>query len=152
MTDALPGAAPQDVQALAEGLRPAILRLGRQLRRQAQSLGLSPLDATLLGAIKTREGLGVSDLAELEQTSRPTMSAHVKRLEADGYLRRLPGDDADRRRVRLGLTPAGRKALDAVRSRRNDWLARRLAALAPADRAALEAALAALAEIAGERP
>jgi DNA-binding MarR family transcriptional regulator len=141
-----------DVSALADGLRPALLKIGRLLRREAQPLGLSPLDATLLTAVRKREGVGVSELAELEQTSRPTMSAHVKRLEAAGWLKRLPPPPEDRRRFGLAITAAGLRALEAVRRRRNDWLAARLAALDPQAREALARALGPLAQIAGERP
>jgi DNA-binding MarR family transcriptional regulator len=150
MTTALlrPGA---DVSALADSLRPALLRISRQFRREAQSLGLSPLDASLLTAVSKREGMGVSELAELEQTSRPTMSAHVKRLEAAGWLKRLPPPSDDKRRCGLMISATGRKALDAVRRRRNDWLEARLAALDPAAREALEGAVGPLTQIAGER-
>lgn len=142
---------PADLAALAEGLRPSVLRLSRQLRRQSHELGLSPIDAMVLGRIMKTDGIGLSELAEAEQTSRPTMSAQVKRLEAQGFLARRAPDAEDRRRVGLTLTPAGRKALEAVRRRRNDWLAQRLAALTPEARASLIAALAALAQLAGER-
>jgi DNA-binding MarR family transcriptional regulator len=140
-----------EVSALADGLRPTLLRLSRHLRREAQLLGLSPLDATLLTAVAKHEGLGVSELAEREQTSRPTMSAHVKRLEAAGWLKRLPPPSDDKRRFGLVITPTGRRALEAVRRRRNDWLAERLAALDPEARKALAGALGPLAQIAGER-
>jgi DNA-binding MarR family transcriptional regulator len=141
----------KDVAALAEALRPAVLRLARHLRRQSQSLGLSPLDAIILGAIQKHDGIGVSDLADHEQTSRPTMSAHIKRLEAAGYIARQAPDAEDKRRVGLTLAPAGRKALDAVRRRRNDWLAQGLAGLSPEARAALEVAIAPLTQLAGDR-
>ena len=140
-----------DVAVLADGLRPVVLRLSRHLRRQSQSLGLSPLDAMLLGGVLKHDGIGVSELADHEQMSRPTMSAHVKRLEAAGYLARLAPDSDDKRRVALTLTAAGRKALDAVRRRRNDWLAQRLAALSPEARTALEAAIGPLGQLAGDR-
>ncbi len=140
-----------EVAALAESLRPVVLRLSRHLRRQSQSLGLSPLDAMILGGILKRDGIGVSELADHEQMSRPTMSAHVKRLEAAGYIARLAPDSDDKRRVALTLTLAGRKALEAVRRRRNDWLAQRLAGLSPEARAALEAAIGPLGQLAGER-
>lgn len=143
---------PADVQALAEGLRPVLLRLSRQLRREAQSLGLSPLDAMILGAIRKHEGIGVSELADHEQMSRPTMSAHVKRLEAAGWIARLAPDSEDKRRVGLTVTAAGGRALDAVRRRRNDWLARRLSNLPPEARAAIQAAIGPLEQISGERP
>jgi DNA-binding MarR family transcriptional regulator len=142
---------PSDVFALADGLRPSLLKISRQLRREAHPLGLSPLDVTLLNAVSKRDGVGVSELAELEQTSRPTMSAHVKRLEASGWVKRLPPPVEDKRRFGLVITPHGRRALDAVRRRRNDWLAERLAALSPDARAVLAKAVGPLAQIAGER-
>jgi DNA-binding MarR family transcriptional regulator len=46
----------------------------------------------------------------------------------------------DGRRVGIRLTRAGETALDAIRARRNDWLAERLAAIGPEARAALAAA------------
>ena len=139
------------ISALAEQLRPLFLRIGRKLRREAEPLGLSATDTGLIGLILLNEGLGVSELADLEQTSRPTMSVHVKRLEAAGWVARDDPDPADKRRVGLRVTEAGRAARDAVRQRRTDWLARRLAALTPEQRAALDAALAPLTQIAGER-
>jgi DNA-binding MarR family transcriptional regulator len=142
----------QDVAVLADALRPALLRLSRQLRREAQHLGLSPLDAMLLGGVKKHDGIGVSELADHEQMSRPTMSAHVKRLEAAGWIARLAPASDDKRRVGLTLTAAGAKALDAVRRRRNDWLAQRLQTLSPAAREALAAAIGPLGQIAGDRP
>src|SRR5580698_1871276 len=132
---------PTDVSALAEALRPALLRLTRQLRKESQRFGMSPLDAMLLGLVKHREGIGVSELADLEQMSRPTMSSHVKRLEQAGWISRQAPDSDDKRRVGLVITPAGRRALDAVRRQRNDWLAGRLAALTPESRDALRAAI-----------
>jgi len=147
---AAPPRPPTDVQALAEALRPALLRLSRKLRRESQALGLSPLDAMLLGAVRKKPGVGVSELADFERMSRPSMSAHVKRLEAAGWIVRQAPDSDDKRRVGLALTVAGGKALDAIRRRRNDWLARQLTALSPEARAALHAAIGPLEQIAGE--
>ena len=55
----------------------------------------------------------MSELADKERTSRPTMSSHVKRLEAEGWVQRQAPQADDRRRVGLAITPAGAKALDA---------------------------------------
>jgi len=140
-----------DIAALAEALRPTVLRLSRHLRKQAEPVGLSAIDALLIGLILTYEGVGVSELADREQMSRPTMSAHIKRLESAGWVARGAPDPEDRRRVGLVVTEAGRAAREAVRRRRNDWLAQKLAALSPEARAAVQAALVPLAEIAGER-
>lgn len=128
---------------LAEALRPAILRVSRRLRQEAQKAGLSAQDALLLGHIRKNPGVGVSALAESERTSKPTMSAHIKRLEAAGLVARA--DDAeDGRRSGLTITAAGTRKLEIIRRERNDWLAVRLARLSLAERAAVEAACAPL--------
>jgi DNA-binding MarR family transcriptional regulator len=150
----LPLSAPEtEILDLAERLRPVILRLGRQVRREAQRSGVSPLDAMLLAAIQRRPGIGVSELAELERITRPAMCEHVNRLEQSGWIRREePAADADQRRVALGVTAAGAAALDSIRQRHNDWLISRLAALPPEDQRALQAALGALATLAEPKP
>lgn len=128
-----------DPTLLADSLRAPLLRVSRRLRQEAQRAGSSALDALVLGQIRRRPGIGVSELAEAEQMSRPSMSGHVKRLEAAGWVDRA--DDAqDGRRCGLQITVAGEAQLDAVRQRRNDWLAARLARLDPEARAALAAA------------
>jgi DNA-binding MarR family transcriptional regulator len=127
------------VESLAAALRPALLRVSRRLRQEAGKLGLSAQDAMLLGAIRKAPGIGVSELAEAEQTSRPTMSSHVKRLEAAGWLVRR-ADAEDGRRAGLAVTAAGARQIEAIRRRRNDWLAARLARLTPDERHRLAAA------------
>ena len=131
---------PIDPAQLADRLRPVLLQLSRQLRREAQKSGLSPLESQLLMAIKHNPGVGISELAETERMSRPTMSVHVKRLDSAGWVARAPnGDGTDRRRVELVLTDAGQQTLAAVRRSRTDWLIARLAGMTPEDLAALAA-------------
>ena len=110
-------------------------------------LGLSALDAALLQMVANHEGIGVSELADKERTSRPTMSSHVKRLEAEGWVARQAPQADDRRRVGLVITPTGLKALEAVRRRRNDWLADRLQRLSPEEREMIAEAIAPLTRI-----
>lgn len=132
-------APPPDIVILAETLRPALLRVSRRLRQEAQKEGVSALDAMLLGRIQRNPGVGVCELADEEQISRPTMSGHIKRFEAAGWIARS-GHADDGRRSGLAITPSGARQLDAIRQRRNDWLAARLSRLAPADRERLAAA------------
>ncbi|CAN5418029.1 MarR family transcriptional regulator [soil metagenome] len=128
-----------DPVALAETLRPALLRVSRRLRQEAQKAGISALDALLLNQIGRNPGVGVCDLADREQLSRPTMSGHIKRLEAAGWVARA--DSAtDGRRSGLAVTPAGQDQLEAIRQHRNDWLAARLAKLPEDARRQLDAA------------
>ncbi|MCM8732058.1 MarR family winged helix-turn-helix transcriptional regulator [Hephaestia sp. GCM10023244] len=131
-----------DPAQLADRLRPLLLQLSRQLRREALKSGLSPLDSQLLMALKQTPDIGVSELAQAEHMSRPTMSVHVKRLEAAGWIeRRPPQDAADKRRVRLALSEEGQRMLTAVRHSRTDWLVSRLARMAPEELAALDAGI-----------
>jgi DNA-binding MarR family transcriptional regulator len=143
--------AEEDLIALAEALRPALLRASRLLRREAQKAGVSALDAQLLGSIFKHPGVGGGTLAEMEQMSAPAMSAHLKRLEAAGWIARLPPSAEDRRRVGLEVTAAGMAAVEAIRRRRNVWLAARLAALSARERRALAAAAEPLRRLAGDR-
>jgi DNA-binding MarR family transcriptional regulator len=135
--------APVDV---ANDLRPVLLQLNRQLRRELAPLGITGGQAALLHAIRSEPGIGVRELAAREGMAAPTMSAHVDRLEAAGLVTRTRSG-ADRRRVRLELTENGVRVLRAARSRRTAWLASRLKRLAPAELAAVEAALHPLARL-----
>jgi DNA-binding MarR family transcriptional regulator len=128
-----------DIIVLADALRPALLRVSRRLRLEAQKVGLSAQDALLLGQIRKTPGVGVSALADGERISRPTMSAHIKRLEADGLVAKT-GHADDGRRSGLTITAAGERKLQTIQRARNDWLAARLARLPAADRDLLAAA------------
>src|SRR6185295_15408031 len=100
-----------DPISLADLLRPGLLRVARRLRLEAQRAGLSQQDVFLLSHVRKHPGVGVSALAEAEQTSKPTMSGHVKRLEAAGLIARA-SDAEDARRTGLTITPAGARKLE----------------------------------------
>jgi len=136
-----------DVSALAEALRGPLLKISRRLRQEGQKAGLSAQEALILGYLKKNPGAGVSELAEFEQISRPSMSSHVKRLEAAGWVARAE-DASDGRRQGLTVTAAGARKHDAIQRQRNDWLAARLLRLTPAEREVLMAAAAPLVQIA----
>ena len=129
-----------DTLAIADRLRPVLLRVGRELRREAREVGISPEQVSLLVAIKYAPGIGVGELAARERVSAAAMSKHVDRLERDGLVSRTP-NASDRRRVGLTLTEEGQRVLRRVRSRRTAWLASRLRGLSPDELAAVEAAV-----------
>jgi DNA-binding MarR family transcriptional regulator len=128
-----------DHVALANRLRPVLLKLGRHLRREIHSLGVTGGQVTLLIQIKKRAGIGMRELAELERISAAGMSKAVDRLERAGLVTRATGDD--RRRVGLTVSPEGERVLRSVRSRRTAWLAARLEQLEPDDLTAIDAAV-----------
>jgi DNA-binding MarR family transcriptional regulator len=129
-----------DTLAVAESLRPVLLRIGRELRRETRAVGVSPEQVSLLVAIKYSPGIGVGELAAQEHVSAPAMSNHVDRLERDGLAIRTPSP-SDKRRVGLTLTAEGQRMLRRVRSRRTAWLVSRLGKLDPDELAAIEAAV-----------
>jgi DNA-binding MarR family transcriptional regulator len=141
--------APDDELGLAELLRAPLLRVSRKLRQAGLKAGLSPQETLILGYLKKNPGAGVSELADFEQISRPTMSSHVKRLEAAGWIARS-GHAEDGRRQGLTVTPAGLRQHAAAQRHRNDWLAARLARLSPQERARLAEAAGPLLKLTSE--
>lgn len=135
--------APDPALELAHELRPVLLRLNRELRRETEQLGVTSTQATLLRHVRASPGLGLGELAELEGISAPSLSGHVNRLEEAGLARRVR-DPADRRRVGLELTAPGERLLRRVRARRTTWLAARLRSLDDRDLRAVARALPAL--------
>ncbi|HEX7581624.1 MAG TPA: MarR family transcriptional regulator [Gaiellaceae bacterium] len=129
-----------DTVSVADALRPVLLRVGRELRREARAVGISPEQVSLLVAIKYAPGLGIRDLAANERISPPALTKHVDRLERDGLVVRTQHPD-DGRRIGLALTEEGQRVLRRVRSRRTAWLATRLRGLDPKELAAVEAAI-----------
>ena len=132
----------------AAELRPVLLRLARELRKETEQLGVTARQATLLWLVKRRPGLSLAELAAEEGISAPAMSGHVDRLEKVGLLERVRSSD-DRRRVGLRLTEDGARLLRRVRARRTTWLANRLRSLEPAELDAIESAVPALARLVG---
>jgi DNA-binding MarR family transcriptional regulator len=127
---------------LANRLRPVLLRLARELRREIHTLGVTSGQVTLLVQIKRNPGITASELAERERISAPGMSGHISRLETASLIERTRA--TDRRRIGLTLTPAGEQVLEDVRRKRTAWLSEHLKGLSPEERDTIEAALPAL--------
>jgi DNA-binding MarR family transcriptional regulator len=136
-----------DPLAVANELRPVLLRLARELRKETEDLGVTSRQVTLLWLIRSRPGLTLRALAAEERISAPALSGHVDRLVKAGFVVRVR-DDGDRRRVGLELTEEGAR----VRARRTSWLADRLRGLEPAEVDAIEAALEPLGKLLGKLP
>jgi DNA-binding MarR family transcriptional regulator len=124
---------------LANSLRPVLLRLTRELRREIHSLGVTGGQVALLVAIKYSPGIGVRELAAQERMSPAAISKAVTKLEQLGLVERAQLED--KRRVGLTVSEKGHQVLRSVRTRRTIWLAERLKGLTPQELRAVEAAL-----------
>jgi DNA-binding MarR family transcriptional regulator len=129
-----------DPLAVANVLRPVLLRLSRQLRKETEQLGVTSRQVTLLWLIRGNPGSSLRELAAEEGISAPALSGHVDRLEKAELIERVR-DEGDRRRVGLTLTGEGERLLKRVRARRTTWLADRLRGLDDDEVAAIEVAI-----------
>jgi DNA-binding MarR family transcriptional regulator len=129
-----------DAAEVANRLRPALMRIARELRREVHPLGVTGGQVALLFQIRLRKGVSAGDLASSEGISPAAMSGYVDRLERAGLVVRVP-DEHDRRRQVLRLTEDAESVLRKVRSRRTAWLASRLQKLSEDELAAVDAAI-----------
>lgn len=129
-----------DPLTVANELRPVLLRLSRELRKETEQMGVTSRQVTLLWLVREHPGLSLRELAAEERISAPALSGHVDRLEKAGLLERVR-DESDRRRVGLTLTDEGVSLLRRVRARRTTWLADRLRGLDDAEVEAVERAI-----------
>jgi DNA-binding MarR family transcriptional regulator len=129
------GSAPNE--DLASRLRVAVNRLNRKLRQQSLA-GLSPAQASALGTVNRLQSPTLGELAAAELVQPPTVTRLVTSLESAGLVERET-DNVDRRVVRVRLTAEGRRSLQRIRSLKNAFLTRQLAALDPEEMAQAEA-------------
>jgi DNA-binding MarR family transcriptional regulator len=117
----------------------AIGRLVRMLRRTGTA-DVSPGALSALSSLVSAGPCRLGDLAAREGVAAPTMTRIVAVLEEGGLVRRT-ADPQDGRAVLVGATDGGAALVQGESFARSSALRRRVAALSPADRAALEAAL-----------
>ena len=108
---------------VANRLRPVLLKLGRELRREVHPLGVTGGQVSLLAQIRIHPGIGVRGLAARERISAGgDVRARRSGSSAPGSSSARP-HPGDLRRQGLDLTAAGERVLRSVRSRRTAWLA-----------------------------
>jgi DNA-binding MarR family transcriptional regulator len=96
-----------------------------------------------------RGPLSLGEMASLEQIAPPSMTRIAARLEEMGLVARQV-DEFDRRIARIAITPAGAGLLEENRTRRDLYLARRLASFSTEERQVLADALPLLERLAGD--
>jgi len=133
-----PSAATLSEAELASRLRLTVTRLARRLRSQLPG-ELSPSQLATLSSVERLGPLTLGELSAVERVKPPTMTRIVACLEEQGLVTRTV-DPTDRRVARVAATAGGRQFVEHSRSRKDAYLAERLRALDPGDRAALERA------------
>jgi len=116
----------------------------------AARLGISPADLRCLNAIENAGGLTAGELAREVGVTTGAVTGAIDRLEKVGYAKRVP-DPADRRRVRLAVTPRFRENAESIWGPlAADWQQRIAARFTAAELATIVEFLDLTSEIGGE--
>ena len=128
-------------QFIANQLLAIIMPLTRSVAselRQSEKY-LNPAHLGALAMLMERP-CNLSELADYQGVSLPTMSGSISRLETRGWLQR-ERSTADRRVVLIKLTPKGRQRFAEMAQQAETFLAGRLALLTPEERETLSSGL-----------
>jgi DNA-binding MarR family transcriptional regulator len=126
---------PTTDTALAAELLYTVSRINR-LATQRINVKLPFAQARLLSAIDDQGTARISDLAELDHCSQPTMTTQVRKLEDAGLVSRAT-DPSDARAVLITITPKGVAMLTQIRAARNAVIDPYLDRLGESDRQTL---------------
>lgn len=147
-----PGPAPEDPDGalveLAHRLHSAAIHLLRRVRRVDPESGVTAARLSALSVVVHAGPLRMSDLAEAEQVSAPTMSRMVTGMEDEGLVERRPSP-ADGRAVLVEATEEGRRILEGARRRRVAEMVEALGSLSGEDREVLGEAVEVLERLVG---
>ncbi|AIG75272.1 MULTISPECIES: MarR family transcriptional regulator [Amycolatopsis] len=117
-----------------------LLEIMFERAREASPRPLSTSQVRAVVALDHHDGLNLRALADVLGSTPPLVSRLCDRLEAVGFLERLPSS-ASRREITLRLSDRGRAYLQDLRARRRESLQAVLAKLTPETRAALATGL-----------
>ncbi|MFJ6632366.1 MarR family transcriptional regulator [Streptomyces sp. NPDC091376] len=123
---------------------PELIELLEVLWERGREVSYPPVSASqlrVLYSLDREEGINLRTLGELLGSAPPSVSRLCDRLEALGFVRRLPSQ-VSRRELELHLTGHGRAYLQELRERRDTSLLEVIAAMKPSARSALLAGLA----------
>jgi DNA-binding MarR family transcriptional regulator len=132
---------PRTAAPLAADLRLSLSKLLRRLREQAGPNDLTTAQKSVLLRLDRDGPATVSALARAESVRPQSMRVTVAALEQMKAIHGKP-DPNDGRQTLVDLTPGFRKALNANRAAKEDWLSQAIAAqLSPEEQRVLAAAV-----------
>lgn len=132
--------APTPPPTLGFLLADAARLLRRRFEQESRDIPMTSAQLQVIARLTRNEGIGQAALAALLDIEPMTLSRHVDRMEAAGLVERRQ-DPQDRRARQLYTTEKSRALLAPMRARAEAVYEQVQAGLAPAERAALVAAL-----------
>lgn len=78
-----------------------------------QASGFEVSDWRVLSTLSDGKAISVGRLAQVSVTKQPTLTRLLDRMEAHGYVKRLP-HETDRRITLVRITPSGQKLVSAL--------------------------------------
>jgi len=141
---------PPDAETVAAAVTETaeLLEILFERAREASPRPLSTSQVRAVVALDHHDGLNLRALADLLGSTPPLVSRLCDRLEAVGFLERLPSSRS-RRELVLRLSDRGRAYLRDLRARRRESLQAALLKLSPEARSALATGLREFREVAG---
>src|SRR5471030_2093156 len=141
MTEPSPTADTPSAATLAAELRISLGKLIRRLREQTHPDDFTTAQKSVLLRLDRDGPATVSALARAESVRPQSMRVTVAGLEATGAVSGKP-DPTDGRQTLIDVTPGFRKALNANRAAKDDWLLHAVQTqLSPQEQAELAAAV-----------
>jgi DNA-binding MarR family transcriptional regulator len=128
----------EDLHELGEFLVSTAAAVVRRVPTDGMEVSLAA--ARVMARIQDNGPCRISDLAIQERSSQPTITNHIKRLEAAGLVQRSL-DPRDARAWLIDLSPLGRQRLVEIRTRLGTNIEPMLEKLSARDRKALRAGL-----------
>ena len=122
-----------DLSREASDLRIATFRLARRMRTQRAVDSMSDGQFAVLAGLHIHGSHTLSELADRERVSSPSMNRTVNCLQESGYVSRT-ADESDGRKVVISLTDEGRAVVDETARRRDAWVEAALADLSADER------------------
>lgn len=120
MMNAAPPPIPENATPAAR-LRMATFRLARRLRAHRAIDSMSDAQFNVLAVLSMYGDHTLSELADRDRISAPSMTRTVNGLEESGWVTRTT-DEADRRKVNISLTDSGRAVVTDTVRKRDAWL------------------------------
>ena len=106
-----------DRSALADRLHSLAIHLLRRIRRGDEAAGLSAPRLSALSVVIYRGPISLTELANAEGVTAPTMTRLVQALVKSGLVEKSV-NESDNRVVQLRATEAGRRTLEVARAHR----------------------------------